>query len=115
MKRTTRKNIHKILPKSKRSKFKEENAETILPASQSATVQTTPILPTGVTSGNNNDSKDNKDPKSDPIIAYIIQQIEKNKEQQLKDAQTDFAYRQQQANQIVSDIENYLKQNTNKQ
>lgn len=56
---------------------------------------------------------DNED-ESDPMIEYILQQIQQNKDKQIQDAQADYAYRQQQAQKIVNDIEEYIKQNKNK-
>lgn len=53
---------------------------------------------------------DNKD-EPDPMIEYILQQIQQNKDKQIQDAQADYAYRQQQAQKIVNDIEEYIKQN----
>jgi hypothetical protein len=53
---------------------------------------------------------DNED-ESDPMIEYILQQIQQNKDKQIQDAQFDYAYRQQQAEKIVNDIEEYIKQN----
>lgn len=79
-------------------KDKEEDAESV--------VTTTPsITPTDSTEQNKDDEFDNA------TLEYILQQIKKNKDKQVQDAQADFAYRQQQAQQIVTDIEDYLKNN----
>jgi hypothetical protein len=61
-----------------------------------------------------NPTEDDKNEEPDPMIEYILQQIQQNKEKQLQDAQADYAYRQHQAQQIVSDIEDYIKQNSGK-
>lgn len=87
----------------------EEDDETSLntqtPTGNNGTVPVTP---------NQTTETDNKD-DSDPMIEYILQQVQKNKDKQIKDAQADYAYRQNQAQQIVKDIEEYIKQNKNKQ
>lgn len=96
----------------KRNTIKEEDIETTIPSS----------TPTGNTNSSSsnvslplNSLENNKDDKNtdepDPAIEYILQQLQKNKGKQIQDAQLDYNYRQHQANQIVSDIENYLKQN----
>lgn len=101
----------------KRKRIKEEDAETMIPSvtptgnngtNSTSTVSTTnPIVAP-------NPSEDNKD-KPDPMIEFILQQMQKNKDKQIQDAQMDYAYRQQQANKIVADIEDYIKKNSNKQ
>lgn len=77
---------------------KEEDAESIVTSIPSAT-------PTEI----NDEKKDNE--LDNATLEYILQEIKKNKDKQVQDAQADFAYRQQQAQQIVTNIENYLKNN----
>ena len=86
----------------------EEDAESIVTNVPSATTPaTTPIL------GNQNQQNTGND-DSDPMIEYILQQIKQNRDKQKQEDQTAFAYRQQQADKIVADIENYIKQNKGK-
>lgn len=102
------KNRLKTVKKYKQNtKPKEEDVETSIPS-------TTPIGNSSTTiSITDNQSEDGKD-EPDPMIEYILQEIEKNKDKQIQDAQMDYAYRQQQANKIVADIEDYIKKNQTK-
>ncbi len=50
----------------------------------------------------------------DSMMDYILQQIKQNRDKQKQEDQNVFAYRQQQADKIVKDIEDYIKQNKNK-
>lgn len=74
--------------------------------------------PSATPTGNNfvqalssNTSRNDKDEENDPIIDYILQQIKQNKDKQIQDEQAAYAYRQQQAEDLVKDIEEYLKKN----
>ena len=96
----------------KPKRIKEEDAETMTPSTTpTGNNGTNPVL---TLSKAPNPAEENKD-EPDPMIEYILQQMQKNKEKQIQDAQMDYAYRQQQANKIVADIEDYIKKNSNKQ
>lgn len=101
----------------KRKRIKEEDAETMTPSTTpignngTNPVPATPVANPAVAP---NPAEDKKD-EPDPMIDFILRQIQKNKDKQIQDAQMDYAYRQQQANKIVADIEDYIKKNSNKQ
>ena len=80
----------------KHKKAKDEDVETVTPSATPTGSNGT--LP--VSSASNPASTEDKD-EPDPMIEYILQQMQKNKDKQLQDAQMDYVYRQQQANQIV--------------
>lgn len=101
----------------KRKRIKEEDAETMIPSATPTGNNGTNAMPAATTANPTvapNPSEDEKD-KPDPMIEFILQQMQKNKDKQIQDAQMDYAYRQQQANKIVADIEDYIKKNSNKQ
>lgn len=89
----------------------EEDAESIIPtmtsSSNNSTTSTAPII----NSTTNNDQNNQDD---DAMMTYILQQIKQNRDKQKQEDQNVFAYRQQQADKIVKDIEDYIKQNKNK-
>lgn len=97
------KNCKKIL-------FKDEDAETPGTITPTGISTSSTTIPTSSINTTNSDDKNEKD----PMIEYILQELQKNKEKQVQDAQMDFAYRQQQADQIVKDIEDYIQKNTKK-
>ena len=101
----------------KRKRIKEEDVETTIPSATPTGnngTNPTPAVPAANPIVAPNSSEDEKD-KPDPMIEFILQQMQKNKDKQIQDAQMDYAYRQQQANKIVADIEDYIKKNSNKQ
>jgi hypothetical protein len=77
--------------------------------------QITPPMPTGVTSPikttTPTGTEEDKDEETDPLMDYILQQIEQNKQKQIQTAQADYAQREQDAQKIVSDIEEFIKKN----
>ena len=74
-----------------------------------------PTVPTGTTTPMNTatptGSDDDKEDDKDPLLDYILQQIEQNKQKQIQTAQADYAQREQDAQKIVSDIEEFIKKN----
>lgn len=101
----------------KRKRIKEEDVETTIPSTTPTGnngTNPTSAVPAANPTVAPNPSEDEKD-KPDPMIEFILQQMQKNKDKQIQDAQMDYAYRQQQANKIVADIEDYIKKNSNKQ
>lgn len=90
----------------------EEDAESIIPnatsSSNNSTSSTTPVI-LNQTTNNQDNNQDN-----DAMMTYILQQIKQNRDKQKQEDQSVFAYRQQQADKIVNDIEEYIKQNKNK-
>lgn len=74
-----------------------------------------PTVPTGTTTPMNTTtptgSDDDKEDDKDPLLDYILQQIEQNKQKQIQTAQADYAQREQDAQKIVSDIEEFIKKN----
>jgi len=101
----------------KRKRIKEEDVETTIPSATPTgnnSTNSAPAIPVANSTTAPNPNEDKKD-KSDPMIEFILQQMQKNKDKQIQDAQMDYAYRQQQANKIVADIEDYIKKNSNKQ
>lgn len=86
----------------------EEDAETVSTVTPTGNNGTAPVGATSLTQ--NEEEKD----EPDPMIEYILQQMQQNKDKQMQDAQADYLYRQQQAEKIVKDIEDYIKQNTGK-
>ena len=77
--------------------------------------QVAPSMPTGVTSPikttTPTGTEEDKDEETDPLMDYILQQIEQNKQKQIQTAQADYAQREQDAQKIVSDIEEFIKKN----
>lgn len=98
----------------KRKRIKEEDVETTIPSATPTSNNGTNVVPAANPVAVPNLNEDEKD-KPDPMIEFILQQMQKNKDKQIQDAQMDYAYRQQQANKIVADIEDYIKKNSNKQ
>lgn len=80
----------------------EEDSESIVTPATPAVTSTTPTMETS-----QNDSK------SDTIIDYIMQQIKNNKEKQIQNAQMEYTTKQQEAEKIVKDLEDFIKKNTN--
>ena len=78
--------------------------EEIVPTIPTGT--TTPIKTTTPTG-----SEDDKEDDNDPLMDYILQQIEQNKQKQIQTAQADYVQREQDAQKIVSDIEEFIKKN----
>ena len=74
-----------------------------------------PTVPTGTTTPMNTTtptgSDDDKEDDKDPLLDYILQQIEQNKQKQIQAAQADYVQREQDAQKIVSDIEEFIKKN----
>ena len=74
-----------------------------------------PTVPTGTTTPMNTTtptgSDDDKEEDKDPLLDYILQQIEQNKQKQIQAAQADYVQREQDAQKIVSDIEEFIKKN----
>lgn len=91
-------------------KEKEEDAETI--AISTSTPGTTTPGTTVNSSGQaiplSQNTKDDDD-NDDVLIAQFQELIKKHKDKQLQDAQLDYAYRQEQANNIVGEIDELLK------
>ena len=86
------------------AKFIADEDDEVAPAV--ATGTTTPMNTTTPTG-----SEDKEEDDRDPIIDYILQQIEQNKQKQIQVAQADYAQREQDAQKIVSDIEDFIKKN----
>lgn len=86
------------------AKFIADEDDEVVPTT--ATGATTPINTTTPTG-----SDDKEEEERDPIIDYILQQIEQNKQKQIQVAQADYAQREQDAQKIVSDIEDFIKKN----
>ena len=78
--------------------------DEVIPAVTAGT--TSPINTTTPTGIDDNDEDD-----KDPILDYILQQIEQNKQKQIQNAQADYVQREQDAQKIVSDIEDFIKKN----
>lgn len=79
--------------------------EEIVPTIPTGT--TTPIKTTTPTGSED----DKEDEDTDPLMDYILQQIEQNKQKQIQTAQADYVQREQDAQKIVSDIEEFIKKN----
>jgi 5-methylthioribose kinase len=77
----------------------------------SSTPSSTPTGNNFVQKISSSDSSDNEEDKDDPMIDYILQQIKQNKDKLAQDEKAVYAYRQQQAEDLVKDIEEYLKNN----
>ena len=85
-----------------------EEDEEIVPTVPTGT--TTPMNTTTPT-GSDDDKEDDKEDDKDPLLDYIFQQIEQNKQKQIQTAQADYVQREQDAQKIVSDIEEFIKKN----
>lgn len=91
---------------------KEEDAE------ESLTPGTT--TPTGSNVNQQNTQElisttpEEKEQETDPLVDQVIKLVQQYKDKQVSDAQMDYAYRQDQANKIVNDIEKFIKDNTKK-
>lgn len=88
----------------------EEDAEEMTPGTATPT-GTTNIQPA---EGAVPSIPEEKDEESDPLVDQVIKLIQQYKDKQVSDAQMDYVYRQNQANKIVSDIEEFIKNNTKK-
>lgn len=60
------------------------------------------------------ENKDEDDDENDPTINYILQQIKQHNANQQQQDQMEFAVKQQQADKIIKDIEEYIKNNSQK-
>ena len=81
----------------------EEDDEVVPTVSTGTTTPINTATPVG--------SDEDEDDDSDPLLDYILQQIEQNKQKQIQTAQADYAQREQDAQKIVSDIEEFIKKN----
>lgn len=81
----------------------DEDEEMTSPMPTGTTIPINTTTPTG--------SEEDKKEDNDPILDYILQQIEQNKQKQIQTAQADYAQREQDAQKIVSDIEEFIKKN----
>lgn len=84
---------------------KDEDAETVSTVTPTGNNGTAPVGATSLT------QDEEKKDEPDPMIEYILQQMQQNKDKQMQDAQADYLYRQQQAEKIVKDIEDYIAKN----
>lgn len=92
---------------------KEEDAEEMTPGT---------ATPTGVNTQNPQQAQgivavapeEKEEERPDPLVDQVIKLVQQYKDKQVSDAQMDYAYRQNQANKIVSDIEEFIKNNTKK-
>lgn len=91
----------------------EEDAESIIPNASSSSNNLTPSTTSVILNQTTNNNQDNNQ-DNDAMMTYILQQIKQNRDKQKQEDQSVFAYRQQQADKIVNDIEEYIKQNKNK-
>lgn len=105
--------------KHQRRKAKEEDAE--VPAVPATTNPNQTAVPSNVQASTlaaqtaiNDNEKDNQE-KDDAIFEYILQQLEKHKNDQYKYDSSEAVIRQQQADDIIKDIQNYIKNNTKTQ
>lgn len=102
--------------KHQRRKAKEEDAE--VPAVPATANPNKTAVPSNVQASTlatqtaiNDNEKDNQE-KDDAIFEYILQQLEKHKNDQYKYDSSEAVVRQQQADDIIKDIQNYIKNNT---
>ena len=79
----------------------DEDDEVVPAVTTGATSPISTTTPTGI--------DDNDEDDKDPILDYILQQIEQNKQKQIQNAQADYVQREQDAQKIVSDIEDFIK------
>jgi hypothetical protein len=90
---------------------KEEDAEEMTPGTTTPTGTATNTQPPA---GTVPTAPEEKDEEPDPLVDQVIKLVQQYKDKQVSDAQMDYAYRQNQANKIVSDIEEFIKNNTKK-
>lgn len=81
----------------------DEDDEVVPTVTTGTTSPISTTTPTGI--------DDNDEDDKDPILDYILQQIEQNKQKQIQNAQADYVQREQDAQKIVSDIEDFIKKN----
>lgn len=84
----------------------ENNISTINGNTQNASSTSATTLPI--------ENKDEDDDENDPTINYILQQIKQHNANQQQQDQMEFAVKQQQADKIIKDIEEYIKNNSQK-
>lgn len=109
----------KSYKKHQRRKAKEEDAE--VPAVPATANPNKTAVPSNIQASTlaaqtaiNDNEKDNQE-KDDAIFEYILQQLEKHKNDQYKYDSSEAVVRQQQADDIIKDIQNYIKNNTKTQ
>lgn len=61
-----------------------------------------------------NTDENSKDEDKDPMIDYILQQLKQHNSKQQQQNQLEYAAKQQQADKIIKDIEEYIKNNSQK-
>ena len=88
----------------------EEDAEEMTPGTATPTGSNTPTPPAAIPAS----PEDKEENEPDPLVDQVIKLVQQYKDKQVSDAQMDYAYRQDQANKIVSDIEEFIKNNTKK-
>ena len=86
----------------------EEDAEAVVYTTDNNSM---PFSTSGTPNPNANNSINNA---NDAMMTYIMQQIKQNRDKQKQEDQSIFMHRQQQADKIVKDIEDYIKKNKNK-
>ena len=104
--------IAKVLSNTKNcvsSKIKEEDIEEVnLNQNETSTPNSASTLPL------NSTNSDDEEEQQDPLVDQVIKLVQQYKDKQVSDAQQEYAYRQNQANKIVDDIEKFIKDNTKK-
>lgn len=108
--------LYELIDKSYKRKGKrrvsEEDAEVATTSAAVNPVQT--AIPSNVQAATlaiQNDENDEDNDEMDATINYIINQLEQQKDNQYKYDTSEAALRQQQADQIIKDIQDYIKQN----
>ena len=109
--------LYELIDKSYKRKGKrrisEEDAEVPTTSATVNPVQT--AIPSNVQAATlaiqNDENDDEDDDEMDATINYIINQLSQQKNNQYKYDTSEAALRQQQADQIIKDIQDYIKQN----
>lgn len=92
-------------------KIREDEESTI--SATNLNNQNTASDSTQMISSTNTD-ENNKDEDKDPMIDYILQQLKQHNSKQQQQNQLEYAAKQQQADKIIKDIEEYIKNNSQK-
>jgi hypothetical protein len=92
-------------------KIREDEESTI--SATNLNNQNTTSDSTQMISSTNTD-ENNKDEDKDPMIDYILQQLKQHNSKQQQQNQLEYTAKQQQADKIIKDIEEYIKNNSQK-
>lgn len=95
----------KFRRKRKRYVEEDENVFDGLTTTPTQSATQSAVVPT------QNQYNQDENEVNDEEMEYILQLVKQHRDNAVKDAQAQDAMRQNQANKIVTDIENFLKQN----